>query len=618
MARLSSNQNTGSREGVSGHAEEEVFVIPASFSQQGLWTLAQRYPESSRYNLPNAFRISGKLNPDALERSFNEIIRRHESFRTSLNLMDGNLVQVISPESRMPFAEVDLGGETAQEQESKIQQLLVDEANRPFDLRTAPFLRAFLLRLGPQDHVLMFNAHLIVCDCRSMEIMLKELQVLYEVFSAGNPSPLPELSVQYADFAIWQRQQVEDMDSKILYWKQTLGNSPQKLQLPTDRSRPAIQTYRAARQYLMIGNALVDSLQKLSREARVSLFMTLLAAFKTLINRYSGQDDIVVGSPIPGRTRETEGLIGWFVNNLVLRTDLSGNPTFRELLGRVRDVAVGAYGHQDLPYERMVEHMHPERDFSRNPLFQVEFNFQNTAATLELSGLTLTPLEVHRNATRFDLTLNFHKTELGLGGCFEYRTELFDSATITRMIGHYRTLLEGIVAHPDRTISELPLSADWKDKEAVSQQHPAVGEAEIEAPERQQSELTAALLEPSTKMECLIANMWRDLLSMEKIGKYDNFFELGGDSLLSTRAIDKLERSTGIRLNPMEFMFQTLSQIASVIEGRMETSRQTTSMNLFEKLSSVVTNRIKRNGAGRPRSDGSGAFPTVSIRQEHV
>ncbi len=303
--------------------------------------------------------------------------------------------------------------------------------------------------------------HHIVSDGWSMGILFQELAALYEAYAAGKPSSLPELPIQYADFAVWQRQwlQEEVLEAQFAYWKQQLGSHSPVLELPTDRPRPAVQTFRGARHSLVLPQSLSEGLKVLSRQEGVTLFMTLLAAFNTLLYRYTGQDDIIVGAPIANRNRsEIEGLIGFFTNTLVLRTDLSGNPTFRELLGRVRAVALGAYAHQDLPFEKLVEALHPERDLSHNPLFQVMFILQNAQAeVLTLSGLTVHPLEVDTGTAKFDLILSMIEGAEGLKGTFEYNTDLFDATTINRMVGHFETLLEGIIADSEQRLSDLPL-----------------------------------------------------------------------------------------------------------------------------------------------------------------
>ena len=341
------------------------------------------------------------------------------------------------------------------------RRLAAEEFRRPFDLAHGPLLRVNLLRLGDKEHILLLTLHHIISDGWSMGILVQEMATLYEAFSHGTVPSLPELPIQYADFAEWQREwlQGEVLESQISYWKEQLGGNLPIVELPTDHPRPAVQTYRGKRKSRVLRKTLHEALKALSQREGVTLFMTLLAAFQTLLHRYTGQDDIIVGSATANRNRlEIEGLIGFFVNTLVLRTDLSGNPTFRELLKRVREVALGAYAHQDLPFDKLVEELQVPRDLSYNPLFQVMFVLQNAPMEpLQLSGLTLSPLEAETDTAKFDLTLELTEGPEGLTSSIEYNTDLFDSDTIERMVGHFQTLLQGIVANPDARLSELPL-----------------------------------------------------------------------------------------------------------------------------------------------------------------
>ncbi len=434
---------------------------PLSFAQQRLWFLDQLQPGNSLYNEAAALLLQGSLNVSALKQSFNEIVRRHEVLRTTFTLVEGQPVQVVAPSLTLALPLVDLRSLPAKERQIEVQRLVAEAVEQPFDLAEEPLVRVTLLKLGEAEHVLLFAMHHIIYDIWSRKIIIQELATLYNAFSTGKPSPLSELPIQYTDFAIWQRQwlQGEVLESLLSYWQQQLGSHPPILQLPTDRSQPRIQTFRGARESFSLPTTLTEALKALSRQAEVTLFMTLLAAFKTLLHRYTGQDDILVGSPIANRNRsEIEGLIGFFVNTLVLRTDLSGNPSFRELLERVREVALGAYAHQDLPFEYLVEELQSDRNLSHNPLFQVAFVFQNAPTEeLKLSDLSVSFLKQENRTAKFDLTLLVEDTELGLQGAFEYNTDLFDASTITRMVEHLCTLLSGIAATPERRISELPL-----------------------------------------------------------------------------------------------------------------------------------------------------------------
>ena len=438
---------------------KDISSPPLSFAQARLWFLDQFAP-SPAYNIPLALHLKGQLNVSVLQQSLNEILRRHEALRTTFVTHEGQPVQLIAPKQTLALPLVNLQEFPKNEREDLALQLATEQVSQPFDLAEDLLLRAKLLHLDKQEYVLVLTIHHIVFDGWSAGVFIQELAALTCAFGVGKPSPLADLSIQYADFALWQRQWLkgEVLETHLAYWKQQLVSLP-TLQLPTDRPRPAVQTLRGAVQSLKLSKSLTQSLKALSQRLGSSLFMTLIAAFKTLLYRYTGQDDIVVGSAIANRNRaEIEGLIGFFVNTLVLRTDLSGNPSFLELLGRVRDMTLEAYGHQDLPFEKLVEELQPGRDLTRMPLFQVAFVLQNAPMpALEVPGLSLSLLAVHTKTTKFDLTVELVETPEGVYGNFEYNTDLFDAATITRMVGHFQTLLQGIVAHPEQRLADLPL-----------------------------------------------------------------------------------------------------------------------------------------------------------------
>jgi amino acid adenylation domain-containing protein len=435
-------------------------VLPLSYAQQRLWFLEQLGLSGHAYTLLEAVRLRGTLHVEALRQSLQDIIRRHEVLRTTFMNIDGEPRQVIEPTTFLPLPVVDLQELPERERETQMHKLARSQAQQPFDLPQGPLLRATLVHLAAEEHVLLLTMHHIVSDGWSHGVFWRELAVLYEACVTGKSSPLPPLSIQYADFALWQQQwlQGEVLTTHLAYWKRQLAGAS-TLQLPTDRPRPAVQTFRGARHALVLPSTLVQALKELSLQHGGTLFMTLLAALQVLLHRYTGQDDILVGSPIANRTQvETEGLIGFFVNTLVLRTDLSGDPRFGELLRRVREVALQAYSHQDLPFEKLLEELRPPRDLSRSPLFQVLFVFQNTPQQpSELAGLTLSFLEVDPETTKFDVTLNLAETSGHLYGYFEYSTDLFEAATIARMAGHFQTLLAGIAVNPEQRLSQLPL-----------------------------------------------------------------------------------------------------------------------------------------------------------------
>jgi aspartate racemase len=442
----------------------EGFVFPLSFAQQRLWFLDQLEPGSPLYNTPHAFRMSGILDVQALQQTFEAIVSRHESLRTTFSDVEGVPMQCIAEKGAISLPVIDLTSLPEADREGEAQRLAAEEFRRPFNLAQGPLLRLNLLRLSDKEHILLLTLHHIVTDGWSMGILVQEMATIYEAFSHGTVPSLPELPIQYADFAEWQRKWLEGemLESQISYWKEQLGGKLPIVELPTDHPRPAFQTYRGKKKTRVLPKTLHEALKALSHREGVTLFMTLLAAFQTLLHSYTGQDDIIVGSATANRNRlEIEGLIGFFVNTLVLRTDLSGNPTFRDLLKRVREVALGAYAHEDLPFEKLVEELQVPRDPSYNPLFQVMFVLQNVPmVSLQLSGITLTPLEAETDTAKFDLMLELTEGPEGLTSSIEYNTDLFESDTIERMAAHYQILLQGIVANPNARLSELPLLTD--------------------------------------------------------------------------------------------------------------------------------------------------------------
>ncbi|MEG3973100.1 amino acid adenylation domain-containing protein [Microcoleus sp. herbarium8] len=435
---------------------------PLSFPQQRLWLLQQIDRINPSYNEHAAIQLKGLLNVPALERSLNEIVQRHESLRTTFKMMEGQPVQIISPSLTLKLPTVNLSDDLPlSEQKNQIQRIAIEQSQSLFDLAQGPLLRWTLLQIGQQDYVLLVTMHHIICDGWSYGVMMRELAALYEAFSNSKSSPLSELPIQYADFASWQQQSLkgEGLETQIAYWKQKLGNTPPVLQLPADYPRPAAQTFRGTRKTFSLTAELTKALKALSQKEDATFFMTLLAAFKILLYRYTGIEDIAIGSPIANRNHtEIEQLIGCFVNTLVLRTDLSGSPTFRELLSRVRQVCVGAYAHCDVPFEKLVETLQPQRSLSYTPLFQVMFTLQNTPmSALELSGLTVSSLESNNGTAKFDLSLYIEERGEESIVTIEYNTDLFETATITRTSEHFQQLLAGIVANPDRRVNELPL-----------------------------------------------------------------------------------------------------------------------------------------------------------------
>jgi amino acid adenylation domain-containing protein len=450
--------------------------LPLSFAQQRLWFLDQLEPGNPLYNIPAAVHLEGRLNVNALLRSFDEIERRHESLRTHFEVVEGEPVQVVSTRADWRVWEIDLRALPEPAKEEELRCLGREMARDAFDLARGPLLRSCLARLAEEEHVLFLTMHHIISDGWSMGVLVREWAALYEAFSEAKPSPLPELKLQYGDFAAWQREgwQTGNLEAHLAYWKEQLGDELPVLELPTDFPRPSVRTHRGGQRRLSLPAPLTESLKALSRQEGVTLYMTLLAAFQTLLHKYTGQPEIVVGTPIAGRNRaEIESLIGLFVNTLVMRTDLSGNPTFRDLLGRAQEVALGAYAHQDLPFEQLVKELQPERDLGQNPLFQVMLILQNAPMPdLKLTGLRLGLFENDSETAKFDLTLIVEDKGQSLDAVLEYDAELFCAATVERMLAHLQVLLESIVADPAQRIAELPyltatersrLLSEWND-----------------------------------------------------------------------------------------------------------------------------------------------------------
>jgi amino acid adenylation domain-containing protein/FkbM family methyltransferase len=433
--------------------------LPLSYAQQRLWFADQLMPGSALYNVAAAMRLSGPLNISALERTLREIIERHEVLRTSFPARQGEPVQVIAEQVEFELLVTDLSELGEAEREREARRLAEEEAQTPFDLAAGPLVRARLLRLGEAEHVALFTMHHIVSDGWSVGVLIKEVSQLYEAYSRGEESPLAELPIQYADYAVWQREWLtgEVLAKQLEYWREQLAGAPETLALPTDKPRPAVQSFCGGQQHFELSSELSEQLKELSRQESSSLFMTLLAAFQALLHYYSNQTDIVVGVDIANRHRvEVERLIGFFINILLMRTNLSGNPTFRELLTMVRETTLAAYAHQDLPFERLVEELQPERSLSGMPLVQTMFSFHNAPqAELKLSDLTLRPFESDGNTAKRDLTLFMTDTDQGLRGTWNYNSNLFNASTIQHLSAQFELLLTKAVGEPDVRLSGI-------------------------------------------------------------------------------------------------------------------------------------------------------------------
>ena len=455
---------------------------PLSFAQEAIWFLDQLEPDRALHSVPGAVRLTGQLDVGALERALAEIVARHEALRTSFVARDGKPFQVVAPPGSFSMPLVDLREHAKPEAEAL--RLATEEAHRPFDLERGPLFRAFLMRLGDSEHVLVLNFHHAIIDGWSMGVFTRELGQLYRAFRAGEPSPLGELPIQLADFAVWQRATVRGaaLDEHLAYWRENLAGNPVGITLPADRPRPAVQSFQGRHRTIRLSQRLSEALRGLSQREGVTLFVTLTAAFQALLYHYRRETDVVIGSAVAQRDRrELEGLIGFLVNMVALRTDLSGDPPFRELLRRVRDVTVGAFANQELPLTHIIKEVQPERDLSRNPLFQIEFSLltpdQNPAVygyglatgaieTLELPGLVMTPFPVQYENARYDVAVFLWDMPQGIHGTVEYSTDLFDDATIGQMVQRYEILLRAAAERPDASLDALVDRLDAAAREA--------------------------------------------------------------------------------------------------------------------------------------------------------
>ncbi|NET08281.1 MAG: hypothetical protein F6K16_27010 [Symploca sp. SIO2B6] len=536
--------------------------LPLSFPQERLWFLEQLESANSSYNIPFTFRLKGVLNISALEQSLNEILRRHQALRTNFSSVEGKPVQVIASTVNLTLSVVDLQDLPTQERENKAMQLATESAQQPFELTKEPLFRANLLKLTEQEHILLLNIHHIVFDGWSEGVLFKELATLYEAFTNNKPSPLPELPIQYPDFAPWQRQwlQGEFLEALLSYWKQQLGGKVSELQLPTDHPQPVSPTRVSACQKFVLSKELTQSIKTLSRQEGATLFATLLAAFKILLHRYTEQDNLFVCSPIANRNRkELRGLVGYFVNLLILRTDFSGNPSFKKLLTQVRQGASGAYAHQDLPLQQLVNHL----NLGKVPLSQVMFVLQNTPQQVpNLPGLEVDIVDIDNGMADFDLSLSMVEEAGELIGTFKYNTDLFEEKTISQMRQHFQTVLEQVVANPEQPLSLLlPLSESEQQQLQAMRLNSASKSASEQALEREKN-----FVAPRDAIETQLTKLWEEVLDIRPIGIKDNFFELGGYSLVAVRLIAEIEKAFNKNITlPTIFQAPTVEELAKIL-----------------------------------------------------
>ncbi|MFZ3013037.1 MAG: condensation domain-containing protein, partial [Nitrospira sp.] len=460
------NRIEGAQEQHGGPRSRTIVPIPrhaepvVSFAQERLWFLDKLEPGNPFYNVSGAFHVAGRLRHDVLVQSLTEIIHRHEVLRTNFPVRDGRPIPMVHEPDTFPVPIVDLRGLAPEQREGEVTRRMLEEAEHPFDLAQGSLLRVVCLQMAEDEQVLLVTMHHIISDGWSIGLLIREVSSLYDAFVSGGMSPLAPLPVQYTDFAHWQRQHLaESFDVQVAYWKQRLGEDLPVLDLPCDRPRPAEFRYQGRTVPFVLSARLSQALRALSQREGLTLFISVLAALKILLFRYTGQPDLVVGTPIANRTRtELEGLIGFFVNSLVLRTDLSGSPTVRDVLRRVRETCLEAYAHQDLPFEKLVDVLKPNRDLSRTPLFQVMLAFQNVAvASLKLQDVVVTPLDMETRTTPFDLVLDVDDSAEELKGFWQYNSDLFDDQTVQRMSSHWVGLLGAMVEEPEGQVSELPI-----------------------------------------------------------------------------------------------------------------------------------------------------------------
>jgi acyl carrier protein len=457
--------------------------LPLSFAQQRLWFFDQLEPESTFYNIPTAVRLSGALNPEALGRSLSEIVRRHEVLRTVFANVEGEPVQVIRPAEPVAIDEVDLNGLAKEEREARAEELATLETQIPFDLSSGPLLRVKLLKLDVEDHVLLLTIHHIVFDGWSNGVFTAELMALYEAYSGGVESPLEDLPIQYADYAVWQRSwlQGETLQKQIEYWRKQLEGAPAALNLPLDRPRPATPTHRGATTPVSLSPEHSDMLRTLSQRNGVTLFMTLVTALNVLLRHHSGAEDILMGSNVANRNHSnTEKLIGFFINQVVLRFDLSGDPTFQELLTRVRDVMLGAYAHQDLPFEKLVEELQPARSAGHSLLFQVKVDmYAPTSAQRQTTGPRISVLEPRHNIARYDLQMSFLDTRPSLQGSLIYSTDIFEAATMAHYAKQLQSILTTVTERTEIGLNELDEILTKSDEQEALEREQRVEEASL-------------------------------------------------------------------------------------------------------------------------------------------
>jgi len=541
-----------------------------SFAQEQLWFLDQLAPGSPVYHIVDVVRLEGRYAAAALRRALQEVVRRHEVLRTAFTQRNGHPMQIVEPTVDLVLAEHDVSALPEPAREREWQRVVQEQGRQPFDLAHAPLVRATMVHWSAQEHRLLLTIHHIIADEWSMELLQREVSQLYEAFAHGRPSPLPAVPIQYADFACWQREWVRGdvLQRQLAYWREALTGAPAVLDLPTDKPRPAVQSFRGATEFFALPVPLVERLKALGRQDQATLFMILEASFAALLHRYTGQDDLLVGTPITGRTqRETESLVGNFINVVVLRARFPERLTFHGLLQQVREQALGAYAHPDLPFEHLVAELAPERDPSRTPLFQVMFILHNSDGVSQASKVSGNRA-LETGTSKFDLTLFISQTERGLEGLMEYSTDLFDAPTIERLCRHYGTLLEAIARDPDQPLSGLAPLTDAERQQLGRIRHQVKGRGKAVLAAHDAAAPRGDAVAPRTPTEQLVMSVFRGVLGRADFGVGDSFFDLGGHSLTAARLMAQLRAVCGVDL-ALRILFEhpSVAALAEAIDA---------------------------------------------------
>jgi thioesterase domain-containing protein len=548
-------------------------VFPLSLAQQRLWFLDQLNPGNPAYNVPFALHLRGNLNPRALQMGVQELVQRHETLRTRFGTEAGHPVQVVTANPPIEATLIDLTGIAESGRYAEAHRIASQQASIPFNLAAGPLLRLKLIRLAAEESILLCVMHHIVCDGWSLGILTRELSALYDQYSGGPCALLTTLRIQYPDYAQWQREWIANnvLAGQLQYWKRQLAGAPALLRLPLDNVRPAEQTYDGASQVMAIPEQLVHHLAELGRTRRATLFMVMLSVFKTLLHVYSGSNDILVGVPVAGRSHlELEPLIGFFVNTLVLRTNFSGDPHFADLLLQVREVALDAFGHAELPFEKLVEELNPVRSLSYSPLFQVMFSAVRVRDTPKFGNLTASPYILNTRTSLFDLSVEFiEDTDNRWWVRAEYATALFGNAQIRRMLEHYLTLLEAVATQPELRISRLITLLDGEGDVTQTVHIPSHRANYPVGPQREATgSLSEDADEPHDALQQMLVRIWERVLDTKRIGIHDSFFDLGGHSLLAAHLVSEVQKVVGRNI-PVSALFRgsTIASFTKIIRN---------------------------------------------------